>query len=86
MILTLTDGAETVFLALILRSVQEERPLAEVLSDYIGRDRLPEFLAEIRSFAKTKLNRFEFKRIFEEMDQYLESAYEAEKKGRYQRK
>lgn len=86
MILTLIDGVETVFLAVILRSAREDRTVQDILAGLVSREKVPELLTGIRRFAKATLERGDLKQAADEMEHYLNSPCTVEKKGRYQRK
>lgn len=83
MILALTDGHETVYLAVILQAASENKEMSDILPSFVTKDRVPELLEQIRTFARGKLNHPVLKIAFEEADELL-SSYE-ERKTHYQR-
>lgn len=84
MILTLSDGRDTVYLAIILRAAEEGRCVPEILEHFVDKEKTPEVMGQIRKFAKATLAHPMLKIALEEIDQLLDS-YE-ERKTRYQRK
>lgn len=55
MILNLKDGMETIFLALVLRSAAEGKPVPEILLQYVKKDRVLELAETIRIFSAEML-------------------------------
>lgn len=76
MFLTLIDGEENVFLALILLAAQGDKPVSEVLEEYIEADQFELLLRRIRLFAKAALTHPVLKLTREEMIRPLASYQE----------
>ena len=84
MILTLIDGRETVFLAIVLKAIAENKRILEILELFVEREKAPGLLDQIRKFARSKLEHPVLKLALEEMEELLTSYQE--KKTKYQRK
>ncbi|MBI4000097.1 MAG: hypothetical protein HY351_05720 [Candidatus Omnitrophica bacterium] len=76
MILNLTDGIEAVFLALILQSVEADKPISEMLELYMDKEQIPEFLEGVRKFASSKLKHPVLKTVLDEPEERIHEYHE----------
>ncbi len=83
MFLSLTDGVETVFLAVILKAIHEGKTLSEILDGYVARENVPRFIVQIQGFSEAKLEHPILKLALEELEELLSTF--VEKKMRYER-
>lgn len=75
MILTLIDGVETMFLAVSLKAIEEDKPVSEFLEAHMAREKIPLILDQIQRFARSKLKHPVLHLALEEMDALL-AAYQ----------
>jgi len=73
MILSLTDKNEAVYLSLVLKSVDENKPLEELLLGLTEKEKIPEILDEIKSFIRSKLDHPILSLALKEMDVLLKA-------------
>lgn len=56
MTLTVAEGTETVFLAIILLAAEEDKSVSQFLSQFGHKEKIPSVLPQIQSFARSKLS------------------------------